>query len=730
MILYPPSRLLPIAALVAGLTACGGSNDAIVVGTPAAGTTPATTPATVTTAGIVTGSYYQNALVCIDANVNGRCDTGETATRTDAGGAFSLSGASTGAVVAEIGTDAKKYDPDTRATTAVASALVFRAPAAANGVVSALSTELVSLMERGQDFATAKATLASRLGVGADVLLSNHNTMTDSVARATVKSEIDQMTARIATTVAATGAGDRVAALDKSLALDVDLANVRTVVVIYAENRGFDNLYGLFPGANGVPGVNPASDGVINPQKDVDGSTLATLPPTWGGFTASGQTVTIPQSSTVGWASKPFQIDAPTGVQNTGVAVPQSIVTRDLVHRFFNNQMQINGGLNDRFAAYSDAGGITMGYYDGSSMALWKLAQQYTLADNFFMGAFGGSFLNHQYLICACAPEYPNADTAAAKPTISAVDVDANGNFLRLTPSASTPTSVLNGAPVYAADGTITPKDGAGKFYAVNTMQPAYQPSSNAPAATDTTKLLADPTKATTLPPQTATNIGDLLTARGVDWAWYAGAWNSTTANATSPGRTTFASPPNFQFHHQPFNYFAEFDPVAHPADRSAHLRDFDSQFMADAAAGTLPAVTFYKPQGNLNQHAGYADVASGDAHIAGVIAQLQKSPQWKNMVVVVTYDENGGFFDHARVPKADRWGPGTRIPALIVSPYARKGFVDKTQYDTASILRLITRRFGLTKLAGISQRDNALIGNGFAPMGDLTGALDFSQAQ
>ncbi len=86
-----------------------------------------------------------------------------------------------------------------------------------------------------------------------------------------------------------------------------------------------------------------------------------------------------------------------------------------------------------------------------------------------------------------------------------------------------------------------------------------------------------------------------------------------------------------------------------------------------------LPAVTFYKPQGNLNEHGGYADVSSGDAHIADVIAHLQKSKQWPHMLVVVTYDENGGFWDHVAPPKADRWGPGNRIPTIIVSPFARQ---------------------------------------------------------
>jgi len=94
-------------------------------------------------------------------------------------------------------------------------------------------------------------------------------------------------------------------------------------------------------------------------------------------------------------------------------------------------------------------------------------------------------------------------------------------------------------------------------------------------------------------------------------------------------------------------------------------------------------------------------------------------------MVVIVTYDENGGFWDHAAPPKGDRWGPGSRIPALILSPYAKKGFVDHTLYDTTSILRFITRRFDLPPLAGLRTRDAAFAAQGSPPLGDLTGALD-----
>jgi phospholipase C len=138
--------------------------------------------------------------------------------------------------------------------------------------------------------------------------------------------------------------------------------------------------------------------------------------------------------------------------------------------------------------------------------------------------------------------------------------------------------------------------------------------------------------------------------------------------------------------------------------------------------------VTFYKPQGNLNEHAGYTDVESGDRHIADVIGHLQKSPQWAHMVVIVTYDENGGFWDHVAPPKADRWGPGTRVPTIIVSLFVKKGYVDHTLYDTTSILRLIEHRYSLPPLPGVAARDAALVANGSKPMGDLTDALNFAQ--
>jgi acid phosphatase len=88
------------------------------------------------------------------------------------------------------------------------------------------------------------------------------------------------------------------------------------------------------------------------------------------------------------------------------------------------------------------------------------------------------------------------------------------------------------------------------------------------------------------------------------------------------------------------------------------------------------------------------------------LVAKLRASPQWKHMVIVITYDEFGGAWDHVAPPPGDLLGPGRRIPALIISPFAKHGTVDHTQYDTGSILRLITRRFDLDVLPGITRRD------------------------
>ncbi|CRM41923.1 MULTISPECIES: acid phosphatase [Pseudomonas] len=497
---------------------------------------------------------------------------------------------------------------------------------------------------------------------------------------------------------------------------------VKTVVVIYAENRSFNNLFADFPGLEKPLSALSAAD---VQQRDRDGSLLTSLPPVWGGVLQVG-----PQS--VDGVTYPSEVQFQENLPNAPFALkgpnaedlPLSLVTRDLWHVFYQNQMQINGGKNDNFVAWADSGGLVMGYYAQSrySLRLWDVAKEFVLCDNFFQGAFGGSFLNHQYLISATAPFYPNAAQSVAKAQIATLQSD-DPTDPRLKPLDKSPASAMSGPPQFGPS-ALTP-DG----YGVNTLAPPYWPTwIRDPQNPDYSK----PDLPNVLVPQTHEHIGDKLSKKNVDWAWYAGAWQATLDQFKDSGG--IPKIPNFQYHHQPFNYFKQQGPQ-NRAERDKRLRDGGlgddsgtNKFFADAQAGKLPAVTFYKPQGNLNMHAGYADVASGDRHIARALKVLQESPQWKNMVVVVTVDENGGWWDHVAPPKGDRWGPGTRVPALVVSPFARKGTVDHTVYDTASILRLITRVFQLETLDGLKQRDDAMIARGQKPMGDLSNALQFNR--
>ena len=504
--------------------------------------------------------------------------------------------------------------------------------------------------------------------------------------------------------------------LDKALR-----EQVKTVVVIYAENRSFNNLFADFPGVEKPLSALTAKD---FQQRDRDGSVLPALPPSWGGVlqvgpqTVDGVTYPSEVQFQQNLPNAPFALKGPQGED-----LPLSLVTRDLWHVFYQNQMQINGGKNDGFVAWGDSGGLVMGHYAQSRYALrlWDVAKEFVLCDNFFQGAFGGSFLNHQYLISATAPFYPNAAQSVAKAQIATLQSD-DPSDTRLKPLDTSPASAMTGPPQFGPS-ALTP-DG----YGVNTLAPPYWPTwIRDPQNPDYSK----PDLPNVLVPQTHEHIGDKLSKKNIDWAWYAGAWQATLEQFKDSGG--IPKIPNFQYHHQPFNYFKQQGPQ-NPAERAKRLRDGGlgdessiNRFFADAQAGKLPAVSFYKPQGNLNMHAGYADVASGDRHIARALKVLQESPQWKNMVVVVTVDENGGWWDHVAPPQGDRWGPGSRVPALVVSPFARKGTVDHTVYDTASILRLITRVFQLETLDGLKQRDDAMIARGQKPMGDLSNALQFS---
>ena len=403
------------------------------------------------------------------------------------------------------------------------------------------------------------------------------------------------------------------------------IAQLEHLVVIYLENHSFDNLYGSYPGAEGLES-DAAKILQIDPSKHAPYELLPQTDPN------------VPTDL----VNAPFDITK---------YVPFSQKTIDLVHRFYHEQAQINAGRMDHFVTVSGARGLTLGYYPTRDLPIARklkgMPSQVTVLDHFFHAAFGGSFLNHMWLVSAATPVFPDApDSLIAK-------LGPNGKLV--------------------SDGEVTP-DG----YAVNML---YSVNSPRPADAAPDELL---------PSQTLPTIGDRLDEKDISWAWYAGGWYDALHGEPDP---------LFQFHHQPFVYFEKY--ADGTAAKTIHLRD-ETDFIAEAKRGELPAVSFVKPIGANNEHPGYADLATGEQHVVELLNAIMSATTWDRTAIIITYDENGGFWDHVAPPRTDEWGPGTRVPTIVLSPLARGG-VDSTVYDTTAILKLIEERW---KLEPLSSRD------------------------
>jgi acid phosphatase len=511
------------------------------------------------------------------------------------------------------------------------------------------------------------------------------------------------------------------------------------IVVIYEENHSFDNLYGGWEGVNGLARADAAHTKQVAQngkpygcllQNDVNLTSPDPLPPT-----CADTTTGTPFASR--FPNDPFRIDdyikpsdttcpppgvfAANGVKN-GTGLPGGC-TRDLVHRFYTEQYQLDGGKQDRYTTGSDADGLTQGYYDTRSLPIYRYLHgrghpPYAIADTFFQAAFGGSFLNHQWLVAAATPVHAGAVQDGGPDDLHST-VDANGMAAKTdlyTPAGGTKDAQLT------AKCAGLPRPGllCGD-YAVNTIQPWYQPF--APGTADNRRL----------PPLTNPTIGDRLSAKGVDWAWYSGGWSNADGDVGAPGWTNGGGPacsdpaalpnatyPNcpdklFQFHHQPLNYFKSLAPGT--AARRRHLRDEQELLRltkGSRRACRLKPVSFVKPAGAENEHPGYASEAGGSGHLVSLLKAIRSSRCVKDTMIVVTYDEFGGQWDHVPPPgqrggpagPSDASGPGTRIPALILAPRLRGDFVvDHTSHDTTSVLSTIERRYGLKPL---STRDAA----------------------
>jgi len=329
--------------------------------------------------------------------------------------------------------------------------------------------------------------------------------------------------------------------------------------------------------------------------------------------------------------------------------------TNNPVHRFYHMQRQYGVGADGipmgKWVAEGTSGGTTMGYYERAAIPVqWRLAEEFVLLDHYFQGIHGGSFANHFYLIAATLATYPEAPLAVK------AQLEPDGSLVK--------------------DGDVDPEG-----YVVNNLDPPYPPQRVA-------NILDVP--------QTAPTIADRLDAGGVPWRWYATGWGAGV-DAVKQGLVP---------HHNPFQYVKR---IMEGPEERAHIRDA-SEFVKALREGGLPAVAFVKPHARQNAHAVSSTVGAGDRWIGEMVKAIMASRYWSRVAVVITYDEGGGWFDHVPPPVVDRFGLGTRVPALIVSPYAKRGIVAHGQYDHASILKFIEWRFGLEPLTERDRRAEAFL--------------------
>jgi acid phosphatase len=247
------------------------------------------------------------------------------------------------------------------------------------------------------------------------------------------------------------------------------LSKINHIVVIYEENHSFDNLYGGWEGVNGLGNATNAT------QKDIAGTAYTCLPQldvnlkvpplskVCSGTMRAGNPP-VPTAFDSHFTNGPFKIDdfikasdktcpppsvfAANGVLKDGAGATEGGCTRDIVHRFYQEQFQFDGGAQDRYALGSDAGALTMGYYDTKLLPIYEFLhegghQHYAIEDDFFQGAFGGSFLNHQVLIAATAPAYNGTVPSNLRSVL-----DSNG-----FPNSSYPLYTPTGT---VADGAVT----------------------------------------------------------------------------------------------------------------------------------------------------------------------------------------------------------------------------------------------------------------------------------
>jgi phospholipase C len=475
---------------------------------------------------------------------------------------------------------------------------------------------------------------------------------------------------------------------------------IKHVVVIFQENISFDHYFATYPFA-----TNPAGEPVFHAKEDT---------PRVNNLLAGGLLDANPNST------QPFRLDRSEAVtcdQNHAYGAEQAAFDKGLMDKFPEN---VGSGGPGCFDAGKGTG-IVMGYFDGNTVtAFWNYAQHFAMSDNSFSTTFG--------------PSTPGALNLISGNTLTAnlVVLDADGKT--------------------AGSGSGNIAGGGSTGAVIGDPRPGLDDCVSA--------LLGLATKSRIT--VTGTNVGDLLNAKRITWGWFGGGFRRTSVNpdgtAVCGAKSTNLAGTSFDYipHHEPFMYYQQSANPHHlpPSSTQAIGHDdgavnhqYDLQdFFAALDADNLPAVSFLKARAIEDGHAGYSDPLDEQRFLVQTINRLQQSREWGEIAVIIAYDDSDGWYDHVMGPivhqsnvsddqltgpgacgqtrpndQPGRCGYGPRMPLLVISPWAKRNYVDHRVTDQSSILRFIEDNWFLGRIGNGSTDEIA---------GTLDGLFDFDDSR
>jgi phospholipase C len=239
-----------------------------------------------------------------------------------------------------------------------------------------------------------------------------------------------------------------------------------------------------------------------------------------------------------------------------------------------------------------------------------------------------------------------------------------------------------------------------------------------------------------TIPPSTVPSIGDTLLAKHVSWKYYGDQWNNYVPDPYQLNYGAMgATSDEYCNICNPFQYDTSI--MANPAIRTAHIQD-TTDLYADIKNGTLPAVSFVKPSGLVDGHPASSKLDLFEGFSKKIVDAVKANPElWKDTAIFITFDEGGGYYDSGYVQPVDFFGDGTRIPLIVVSPWARRGHISHEYADHVSILKFIERNWRMEPVTHrsrdnfpnpIATRDNPYVPLNTPAIGDLFDLFAFDE--